>query len=84
MFLSLDGPPPSQTQLYLEDLVHVRTLCRNIGNLFEVYGPHARSDPPRDRASWAWSNIPCYGEITDAWVMATLGHVERLSTYLTW
>jgi hypothetical protein len=84
MFQSLEGPPPSQTQLYLEGLVHVRTLCRNIGNLFGVYGPSARSDPPRDRAAWAWSNIPCYGDVTDAWVMATLAHVEHLSSYLLW
>ena len=80
----MGGPPPIQNWFYYKDLAKVRRLCRDMGNLFQVYGPQARSDPARDRASWAWSDIPCPGDITDAWIMATLDHVERAAKYLLW
>ena len=78
------GPPPIQAWFFYEDLAHVRRIGRNIGDLFDAYGPHTRSDPARDRAAWAWSDSPCHGDITDAWVMATFGHVERMASYLLW
>jgi hypothetical protein len=81
----LDGRPTS----YLDSILPGRFgPCQDGVSKYwqsiEVHGLHTRSDPARDRASWACTDILCHGEVTDAWIMATLAHVELIASCLLW